>query len=247
LFKGWAAAQSYPEPFERICGDIDLAVAPEHYARTKQLLKNKKVFNVDLHCGLRHLDTIPFQTLWTNSKLEIVGGIPIRVLCPEDHLRVLCVHWLNDGGVDQHKLWDIYYLIERHKKDFDWEKCLGGVDLKRRRWIVCALAIVHRYLQLDLSETPLAEEINRPTFLPIWLIKTIEREWKNPVHLMPLKIAWKNSKNLKQQLRRRFPPNPILASIKTDAPFDDSSRVPFQIINFGVRFVNSLKRIKIDE
>lgn len=242
LFKGWAAAQNYPQPFERNLGDIDLAVAPEDFAETVRFLKRRQINNVDLHRGLRHLDTLLFAKLWENSKFEKTAETRIRVLCPEDHLRVLSVHWLNDGGVDKHKLWDIYHLLSRHKKDFDWEKCLGVVDAQRRRWIVCAIAIVHRYLNLEIYDTPLADEINQSDFLPEWLIRTIEKEWENPVRLKPLTVAWKNSKDLKQQLQRRFPPNPIQASIETDAPLDDSSRVPYQAINFVSRMIDSINR-----
>src|SRR5687767_14573450 len=93
LIKGWAAARNYPETQPRFYGDIDLAVSKADYARALQLTAtaDSGVLGVDLHCELRHLDTVPWTELLQNSELVDLNGEPVRVLCAEDHLRVICV------------------------------------------------------------------------------------------------------------------------------------------------------------
>src|SRR5690348_8683732 len=103
LIKGWAAGLSYPEGEPRQFTDIDLAVSASDYERARLLLISGKLtgVNVDLHNELRHLDTLPWDDLFANSQLVNLDDTPIRILRPEDHLRLLCVHWLTDGGVNR--------------------------------------------------------------------------------------------------------------------------------------------------
>src|ERR1044072_140681 len=71
LIKGWAAARFYPNKADRIYADIDLCVAPEAFSKAEALAESVDVqkLNIDLHCGLRHLDTVAWENLYENSKL----------------------------------------------------------------------------------------------------------------------------------------------------------------------------------
>jgi hypothetical protein len=152
-------------------------------------------------------------------------------------LRVTCVHWLGDGGIERAKLWDIFYLVDNRPQDFDWDRCLNAAGLVRRKWIVCAIALTYRFLNLNVDETPIAEEVKDPRTLPGWLISTAEKELNDFNRLTPLYRCIGNWQLFRKELGRRFPPNPIQASIETGAPFDDSSRLPYQIADVGLRLI----------
>lgn len=239
LIKGWAAALYYPNNFERVFSDIDLAVAPAIYEKANNLVKTKNL-TVDLHEGLRKLDTFAWDDLFENSIIRKIGDREIRILRPEDHLRVLCVHWLMDGGAYREKLWDIYYLIENTRDTFDWERCLGGLSEKRRRWILTTVALTHKYLKLDISKLPPAEELKS---VPGWIIETVEKEWANPYPLRPLHACLNDRRMLFRQIRKRIPPNKIQATVELNGDFDDSNRFKYQFVNIFQRFLPTVRRV----
>ena len=142
LIKGWAAAQYYDKPFERQFNDLDLAFEPEEFNRAvkfRQELPSKTA--IDLHRGMRHLDKLSFDLLYARSVTVKCGSTDIRVLRREDHLRIICVHWLIDGGAKKDKLWDIYYAVKNRPADFDWAVCLDVVSSTRRLWIICTIGL----------------------------------------------------------------------------------------------------------
>ena len=241
LIKGWAAARFYPNKIDRQFGDVDLTVSPAKYQNALKVLegyKNKDL--IDLHEGVRHLDSLSFEDLYSNSILIECYDQEIRILRPEDHLRVLCVHWLTDGGAYKDRLWDIFYAIENRPADFDWDRCVNTVSATRRKWIVCAIGIAHTYLGLDLSDTPLADEARE---IPRWLIKAVEREWESNIKLMSLDQFLDDRRELWRQIKKRFPPNPIQSTVNMEGEFDNSPRIIYQIPDIFMRLKPSLKRI----
>jgi len=242
LIKGWAAQRSYPQNRSRTSSDIDLAVAPVRYQHAEKLYRTKE-FNdvgVDLHKGLRHLDTVDWDDLFANSITIDVDGVPIRILRPEDHLRVLCVHWLTDGGAYKERLWDIYYAVANRPDDFDWERCMNIVSETRRRWVVCVIGLAHRYLDLNIDDLPFADEARS---VPHWLVKAVEREWASDVRLAPIHVFLSDPKMLMKQIRKRIPPNPIQAMIDVEGSIDSRIRFHYQIGSVVKRTVPSAKRV----
>src|SRR5688500_17757792 len=79
LIKEWAIARFYPNPFEREMGDIDLAVLPEKYKNSLEVKSSSNLSIVDLHRGLRHLDTVAWENLFENSQLIKLDDVDIRV------------------------------------------------------------------------------------------------------------------------------------------------------------------------
>lgn len=242
LIKGWAAARYYPEIWRRRFIDIDLCVSPESFERAKKLLETPqgKSHNIDLHKGLRHLDTVAWEDLFNHTETIQIERTNVRVLCEEDHLRVLCVHWLADGGAYRDRLWDIYYLLENRSDAFDWERCLNVVSPKRRRWIVCCIGLTHTYLGLDIENTPVAAEAKN---IPAWLIETVEREWRAEVKLKPLQNCLHDRKLFWRQVKKRIPPNPIQATIEMDGDFTKNSRIFYQFGNVLTRLFPAVGRI----
>lgn len=239
LIKGWAAAQVYPEPAERLYTDVDLVIAPERFAEAEIFSANISAgIAIDIHKGARHLDSLPFNDLFENSVFKKCGETDIRVPRDEDHLRILCVHWLNDGGADRERLRDIYNAVNNRAESFDWERCLGAVSPKRRRWIVCAVALAHRYLDLPVENTPLAEEVEN---IPQWLIRAVEKEWAGGVRLLPLEFAVDN-RQLWEQIKKRIPPNPVQATIEMDGHFNDFPRLGYQTADIFLRLFWSVRK-----
>ena len=227
LIKGWAAARKYPKDRLRRTGDIDLAVAPEEYEEARKIAALPEVagHNIDLHKGLRKLDTKPWPELLAKSQIEWIDDEPIRLLSDEDHLRILCVHWLIDGGRYRDKLWDIYYAVENRSASFDWQRCLD-VPANRRRWVICAILLAQKYLDLRTDDLPFASEIKA---LPTWVIRCIEREWKRPYDLEPVLVTTEDPKLFLHQITRRLPPNPIRATIEIDGEIYSNRRTLYQL------------------
>jgi len=242
LIKGLAAARYYPESVPRLSVDIDLAVSHGDFEAATVLAASLAAdgLAIDLHNELRHLDTVEWSDLFANSQLVEIDGVAVRVLRPEDHLRVLCVHWLNDGGGNKNRLADIYYRIENRSPDFDWDRFLQAVSPRRRRWLLCTIGLAHRYLQLDLDDTPIKERV---LDLPGWLIKAVEREWASGTEAVPLWTILGDRKKLAQQIKMRLRPNPIRATIEMEGDFDAKTRIFYKIGNTFQRMLPSYRRI----
>ncbi len=238
LIKGWAASLKYPRKHRRTFSDIDLAVDPRQYETALEIVETNNLI-VDLHKSLRHLDTLEWEKLFENSVLCKVDETDVRILSEEDHLRVLCVHWLTDGGAYREKLWDIYYAVENRDPNFDWNLCLNVVSSKRRLWIIYTIGLAHRYLNLDVSKLSFREEI---LDFPKWLIKAVESEWSSPVKLRPIHSCINDKKEFLRQILKRIPPNAIQATIEMEGDFDNRSRIMYQIKSFRNRFNESFKR-----
>jgi hypothetical protein len=234
LIKGWAIARKYSQDHVRRPGDIDLAVAPDEYERAWELSHSPEAshLNIDLHYGLRQLDTVDWSDLFEHSILIDLNGTPIRVLSEEDHLRVLCTHWLIDGGSYKDKLWDIYYAVENRSPDFDWDRCLGIVSPIRRRWLICTIALAHKYLGLNIDDLPFAAELKH---LPLWITRCVEKEWSRRHRLEPILTSTHDTHLLLHQIARRIPPNPIRSTIEGEGDLYGNLRLLYQAKVIGRR------------
>ncbi len=228
--KGWSVSRFYDPGHYRSSTDIDLLFSPADRAKASQAIAVLNLpLSVDPHFGPRHLDTLTFQDLFDRSYTVELNGVPIRVLADEDNLRITAVHWLTDGGVNREKLWDIYYLVKNRKVDFDWERCLESNGPIRKTWVMAAIATARDHLDLNVSGLPVeVQEFD----LPNWYKRTLEKEWRLGVY--PRRILSTvifRPKLLLEQLRRKLPPNRIAATIDTETPIDDSSRIPAQVMS----------------
>ena len=151
------------------------------------------------------------------------------------------MHWLNDGGIPKDRLWDIYYAVENRRETFDWDKCFGWVGSVRRGWIIAAIGLANRYLELDISGLPFAAEAKE---LPEWLTQTIESEWKNGIRLRSLHTCLREPRELFRQIRKRIPPNAVEATIEMEGHFDNSWRLPYQVGSMMKRLGPSVRGIR---
>lgn len=239
LIKGWAAGQFYPRRFERVFSDVDLAVSPSDFEKASQITLGKNL-TVDLHNGLDKFGLRNWEDLFHNSILLETDGCGVRVLRPEDHLKILCVHWLGDGGIYKEKLKDIKYLIE--SSDLDWARVFVDFDERKQKWLIVTIGLAEMYFGLKANSLPEAI-VEKSKNIPNWILRTLEKEWRNPIPLRPLQTCLKERKMLFQQVLKRIPPNPIQATVETEGEFDDKSRVLFQIKNTLRRLRPSVQRI----
>jgi hypothetical protein len=244
LIKGLAAAMWYPPDVPRLSIDMDLAVSREDFPSAENIAAEGSLegLAIDVHSELRHLDTVPWLDLFSNSVLLKLDGYDIRVLRPEDHLRVVCVHWMTDGGREKKKLWDIHYMVANRPADFDWQRCLDTVPEHRRRWLICALGLASRYTGLDLVGTPVENEAPN---LPDWLIRTVENEWSGDP-LIPMEVGIFDLKNLPRQIAKRLRPNPLWSTIHMEGSLDARTRAFYQIGSFFKRIIPSYRRVSRD-
>lgn len=240
LIKGWAASKLYPYGVSRFFGDIDLVVSDSDFGTALNLCRITEVLarNIDVHNELRHLDSENWENLFNRSITVDLNDTEIRILCPEDHFRVLCVHWLTDGGEHKTRLWDIYYAVQNRGPDFNWDLCLNSVSQTRRRWVICAVGLAHKYLGLKIDDLPFADEAKN---LPQWLTQTVEREWASPVRLRQLTMCLSDRKLLMRQIRKRLPPNPIASTIEMEGSFDSPVIIHYQIGSIIKRIIPSIK------
>ena len=242
LIKGWAAARNYPEFQPRFFGDIDVSVSAADYEKASKVIDSpgSEIGGIDLHRELNHLDTVDWPQLFSNSKLVPLDGKEVRVLCAEDHLRVLCVHWLTNGGEDRERLWDIVYAVRNRPADFSWSKCLDVVSENRRQWIVTTIGIAHKYLGLELERLPFADKAR---ILPSWLTHCLEKEWDKKLEIRPLHTQLRNPRSLIRQITKRIPPNPIQATINCNGDFNSRTRIGYQIRDMFQRFMPGARRV----
>jgi hypothetical protein len=239
LIKGWAVSTYYDDPFERYPGDIDLVVRPSEREKVLEVLQHVEGLEIDYHFGMRHLDTVDINVLFENSGLIELEETYIRVLSAEDHLRVLCVHWLTDGGERKQKLRDIYYLLKNRPKDFNWDKCLSVVSQRRQLWILSTIGLTYHIYNLDISEFPFKDEIIN---IPGWFEREVKKRWEEPVYL-PLEYVLNDRRQLFEQLKKRFPPNKIMATIEMEGSFKSSTRIHYLFGYFFKKIISTIKRI----
>ncbi|MCB1022987.1 MAG: nucleotidyltransferase family protein [Acidobacteria bacterium] len=242
LIKGFAAARYYPENIGRASVDIDLCFDPKDLEKAKDFISSNPIsgVSIDFHEGFRHLDSLSWELLLGRSEVLNIEGQDIRVLCREDHLRVLAVHWLTDGGENKNRLWDIYYAVSTRDKDFDWDKCLGVVNENRRKWVIYTIGLAHLFLGLDISGLPIEADAKN---VPLWMKKEIEKQWELDIPIIPLNTVLSDREKFRQQLRKRIPPNPIYSTISMEGSLDARTRVFYQIGNFLMRLAPTWRQI----
>lgn len=231
LVKGWAMARHYPDPSLRPLGDIDLIVRPDQEAHAARLLRDLNLTRfVDLeHEDIGRLSDGGWDDLFAHSQRASLNGAPIRVLSPEDHLALLCMHCLHHGCSRAIWLCDIAVALEARPPHFDWDRCIGTGS--RSSAVLAGLRLTHALLGADISGTPATGKE-----APRWLVAATLKAWEAPefreyitreLVLDAVRRPWK----LPAALFIRWP-GPIEASLRVGAPFNDFPRFPFQLLSF---------------
>ncbi len=236
LVKGWVAAGSYPVSGLRPDGDIDLCVRAEHFKLAEEVLSVPEANDcrVDLHKHFEELKGRSIDELFGRSTLVDLGNEKVRTLSPEDHLALLCIHFLKHGAWRPLWLCDIGVAIEALPQNFDWSVCLGH-NRTRAGWITCAIGLANRLLDAKTEKLPIADEAME---LPAWLVDNVLQQWSNPFpmnqapmnHPIPITYLLRHPTGLIEGLRERWP-NAIVATVSVNGTFNNFPRLPYQMAN----------------
>jgi hypothetical protein len=247
LFKGWAAAGHYPERGLRPWGDVDLYVPPRDYARAEKLVEGSFALRcaVDLfHEDFADLDERGVEELYARSRTVPLGDVEVRVPGDEDHLRLLCLHWLRHNAWRPLWLCDIAAALEHRSAGFDWDICLRGTK-RQRDWIVCALLLARELLGAQVSDAP---DAIREARAPRWLVRAVLKQWGVPARQhrpdnLPMLTLLRRRAGIIKALRDRWP-NAIEATYEAwQSPFSRLPRLPSQLGLYLVRAFNFQARL----
>jgi hypothetical protein len=259
LFKGWALSHYYSERRLRALGDIDLCAPPGRFDALADILRRQGFFElnatdgqangrtklftsmnaasgkylmVDLHEGLEKFRLPPLEDVFARAVQLQAGNHFLLVPAAEDHLRIIAVHFLRDGGWRPSSLCDVGAMIEALPPAFDWDLCLGK-EPRYRRWVACTVALAHEFLGARLDAFP---EECRVRDTPKWLSAAVLRAWRKPFahhKARPLFAeVWRHHRaDLVAEILARWP-NGIRATIELDVDIDNRPRWPYQVAHF---------------
>ena len=255
LVKGWNVARLYPEPGLRHYLDVDLCVAGDRYAQANSLVASldEDSSYVDLHDELDHLDVMRWDEFFDRSQLLKLEDTEVRVPCAEDHLRILCIHWLRHGAWRPAGLCDIAAALESRPAGFDWQRCLGP-DRVRADWVACTIGLAQELLGAEGEAasgkreggsekwkvesgkwelTPSLFPLTRA--LPRWLLPAVLRQWSRSLSpnfrepalpsLLGRLTGWKE---LTEDLYSRLD-QPVRATVALRGRFNNWPRWPYQL------------------
>jgi hypothetical protein len=237
LVKGWAIARHYPEPGLRPYSDIDLIVCPDECDRARAALAAAGIppgLPIDWHAGTAQLDMRSFEELQARAETVALGDTAVRVLGPEDHLRVLSLHALRHDVGRPIWLCDLAVGLAARPPAFDWRRCLGD-DERVADWVAGALGLAHRLLGAPVADTP---AMARAADLPGWLPRTVRRRWsRNPApglaaHVplgRALPTLARDPARLWEDLVLRWD-RPIKYTLDLGRPLTGWPRWPFQVL-----------------
>ena len=232
FFKGPAVARLYPEPGLRPYGDFDVLVAPDRVERAREAVAGAISTTVDVHGRAWVLNNVAVESvdldvLFARSEVVRLDGLELRTVGPEDHLRLLCLHFLAHGGWRPLWLCDVAAALEARPGGFDWDICLGG-DRRLSRAVACTIALAGELLKADLGDAP----AQRP---PAWMRRAVLRQWGVPASIYPGLVAGRPLKTYLRQpggllaaLRARWP-SPLESTLFLRVPLGGLPRFPFQL------------------
>jgi len=243
LFKGWSLARLYPDAAMRPSGDIDLWTPADQLAEAYSAVPADSSYCVELHTRFYRQFERSFAQVMEASQSCSLDGTIVRIPCPEDHLRFICLHFLYHGGWRPLWLCDVALMVETRGENFNWDRCLRGKS-KSADWIACVIGLAHQLLGADISGTPVEK---RAEDLPGWLVSAVLKQWGAGVgmsHAQALTLSLPTRllkpAALFSALREHWR-NPIQASVEMNASFSDAPRGLFQFGSLFLRFPDFVK------
>jgi hypothetical protein len=175
------------------------------------------------------------------SRLEPLGDTEIRLLAPEDELRLAALHALKHGVCRPLMVCDVAVLLESLPEEFDWILCQGG-DEWRSEGVRCALGLARELLGVSLEAVPKAWKYPA---LPTWLVPAAYRAWGVTRHFLEVPHPVEelgDPRSLAKSIWLRWA-NPIEVTFRRQVPWDNRSRGPSQVADFISRGLGVLWRL----
>jgi len=172
VLKGMALAYvAYPNPYCRSMSDVDLFVPRADLERAVQAMRNlgfqevRVCFSqegpafaspdhqvyIEIHGSLPSFERFGVDSdfLWDRSLSQNLGGVQVRVLCPEDFVEHLCLHL----GPHHHyvsllqQLLDLRLYLEKHGAGMDWQAVSQrSVQIGSSAWVYLTLWLAQELL-----------------------------------------------------------------------------------------------------
>jgi len=248
LGKGWAVGRLYPSVGLRPYGDLDLLIPPSQLpaAEAALLERDRPPAPVELHATFRQLlDRTP-EELVARAQTALLDDVEVRVLAPEDHLRLLSLHGLRHGLWRPTWLCDVAVFLDWISSDpasFDWELCTSG-DQWRSEGVRCGLGLARDLLGADLEAAGVPRAWQDPP-LPSWLAQATLRSWGTAKHYLhvggPLELLGHPLRLL--EVARLKWATPMEVTSRCEAPWDDTPRFPHQVMDYLSRAFATLGKV----
>jgi hypothetical protein len=186
-----------------------------------------------------------WDELFDRSQLTDLDEEKIRILCAEDHLRILCLHFLRSGVWRPPWLCDVALALETGAKDFNWDVCLGR-DRCQADWVGCTIGLAHQLLGVDIPcvsevrgqksevRNALAQVVERARHLPRWLAPAVLAQWgreRDPnerAMALPQLFRTAGYRKVFSEFCARWD-NPVRATVRLRGSFSDWPRWPYQL------------------
>jgi hypothetical protein len=251
LVKGWAHARLFPEPGLRPNGDVDLFVLPGSYERVLPVFKAtppvdpQEVVPVDLQTTWVDLPDRTWGQIYAHSRVVPLRSAKIRILGPEDDLRLSCLHLLRHA-VEQppsgNLFWlcDVSVILENLPDDFDWDYCLAG-RRAHSRWILALSRLANEVLGANLDRCPVGR---LPESVPSWMVNTFLRVWGHllrDVHPrpypLPVAMAIRDIRDMPRALTERWP-SPLQSIYRLSWPISGVPGRLAQVADYTARAIS---------
>ncbi|MCA1596584.1 MAG: nucleotidyltransferase family protein [Chloroflexi bacterium] len=238
LWKGAAVAQFYPHPALRPFSDFDLLVAPGEAAVVRTALDAARENGsaiVDVNDDIPSLfpgsrtaarsSPYSWEQMLERSAPMQSGNDSLRIFCAEDHLRLLCLHFLKHGGSVPIWLCDIAAVIEARSPAFDWDRCLPK-DERAVNWLLSVISLAGRLIGARPDGTPAESHT-----LPDWFPDAVLRNWQTlgpePTVAPLFRSSVASLSMVGKAMRARWP-EPVRSTFLTGAAIDGKPRWPLQ-------------------
>lgn len=242
VFKGWTLARLYARPGLRPYGDVDVLVERSEETRARAVMaalsaELRSFVDLDMRVLGRFLPDRSFSELVARSSTEEVGGCRFRVLAPEDHLRLVCLHQLDHGAWRPLWLCDVAAFVEALPAEFSWGTTLSG-NAHLSEAVVALIALAEELLGARLPPgTP-------RTTVPHWFRRAVLHAWAGGFPPQPdslLKLHQIGVRRATAALRARWP-DPVTSTLHLRAPFRGIPRPFLQTVECGRRAILFARR-----
>lgn len=235
LFKGWTLTQFYALPALRPYGDFDILVDDNDALTARNVISGlpenlRTLVDLDMRVFQRFLPDRSYAQLAARASTGEVGEGQFRLLAPEDHLRLVCLHQLDHGAWRPLWLCDVAAFIEHLPPNFHWGLCLEG----NARLSEGVVALVSLAEQLLSARVPFGTPTKR---VPAWFRDAVLRGWASGYRAPPeslhnlRRLEWRQAA---KAVAARWP-DAVTSTLHLRAPFRGVPRTILQLAELGRR------------